>query len=332
MKGRDAENGGLVVELARQFPERQRLLDPFSGRAMIPLEAAHLAIRTFGVDYSPVAAVAGRLLVDYPLRDFSKEPELGYGRSLLLPRLPQDVEHFLSEVKARAYRELEPFYPEVAGKRPWGYLWSMTLPCQECGSRFPLIGSLTLRRPNPARDDAGQSLLLSSEAGVWICEVIDGVSPSQPTRVVAQGKSKYDAAGKVAVCLHCGHVHPKDVHTRLAADGLGEDVLLAVADNDEEVQRRFRHPTPEEKKALKLARHALTSAEPFRNGLPAIPLEQIPPGNTWTIQSTVYGAKTLLTSAILDRTSPFIIWLAQCDQLSQSYGQIGVSAELFGPR
>ena len=100
MKGRDAENGGLVVELARQFPERQRLLDPFSGRAMIPLEAAHLAIRTFGVDYSPVAAVAGRLLVDYPLRDFSKEPELGYGRSLLLPRLPQDVEHFLSEVKA----------------------------------------------------------------------------------------------------------------------------------------------------------------------------------------------------------------------------------------
>ena len=327
MKGRDAENGGLVVELARQFPERQRLLDPFSGRAMIPLEAAHLAIRTFGVDYSPVAAVAGRLLVDYPLRDFSKEPELGYGRSLLLPRLPQDVEHFLSEVKARAYRELEPFYPEVAGKRPWGYLWSMTLPCQECGSRFPLIGSLTLRRPNPARDDAGQSLLLSSEAGVWICEVIDGVSPSQPTRVVAQGKSKYDAAGKVAVCLHCGHVHPKDVHTRLAADGLGEDVLLAVADNDEEVQRRFRHPTPEEKKALKLARHALTSAEPFRNGLPAIPLEQIPPGNTWTIQSTVYGAKTFADLCNPRQNLAFYHLARAIDQLSQSYGQIGVSAE-----
>ena len=35
------------------------------------------------------------------------------------------------------------------GKQPWGYLWAVTLPCQECGRRFPLTGSLMLRHPLP---------------------------------------------------------------------------------------------------------------------------------------------------------------------------------------
>jgi adenine-specific DNA methylase len=327
MSGRDAENALLVEELGRGFPDGQRLLDPFSGRGMIPLESAHLAVQSFGVDYSPVAAVASRLLVDYPLRDFSKEPDLGYGMNPLLSRLPQDVAFYLAEVKAHAYRNLEPFYPEVNGKRPWGYLWAMTLPCQECRHRFPLVGALTLRKPNPSHDDLGQSLHLYSTDGEWHCDVIDGDSPSQPTRIVAQGKSKYDAAGKVAVCLHCGHVHPKDVHTRLAADGFGVDALLAVAENDDRVQRRFRAPTPEEGKALEVAGRALTSLEPFENGLAPIPTERIPPGNTWTIQSTVYGARTYADLCNPRQNLAFHHIARSIDFLCHDYVQRGISTE-----
>lgn len=46
------------------------VLDMFSGRAIIPLEAARAGARAIGIDLSPVATLAGRLLADYPARDW----------------------------------------------------------------------------------------------------------------------------------------------------------------------------------------------------------------------------------------------------------------------
>ena len=45
---------------------------------MIPLEAARLGIQAWGIDYSPVATLAGKLLADYPLRDWDNEPDLPF--------------------------------------------------------------------------------------------------------------------------------------------------------------------------------------------------------------------------------------------------------------
>src|ERR1700694_3161893 len=53
LKGRDAGHDELVAELAKHYPEGASLLDPFSGRAIIPLEAARFQVKTWGVDYSP---------------------------------------------------------------------------------------------------------------------------------------------------------------------------------------------------------------------------------------------------------------------------------------
>ena len=55
--------------MAAAYPGGASLIDPFSGRAMIPLEAARYGTKTWGIDYSPVATLAGSLLADYPLRD-----------------------------------------------------------------------------------------------------------------------------------------------------------------------------------------------------------------------------------------------------------------------
>ena len=68
----------LVAELAEHYPDGASILDPFSGRAMIPLEAARLGVKAYGIDYSPVATLAGKLLADYPLRDWSSEPPLPF--------------------------------------------------------------------------------------------------------------------------------------------------------------------------------------------------------------------------------------------------------------
>ena len=43
---------------------------------------------------------------------------------------------------------MAPYYPRNDhGEFPWGSLWAMTMPCDGCKRRFPLIGSLILRYP-----------------------------------------------------------------------------------------------------------------------------------------------------------------------------------------
>ena len=69
---------------------------------MIPLEAARLGVKAWGIDYSPVATFAGPLLADYPLRDWNDEPALPFGGSTSIgDRLLADVELVLTESAPR---------------------------------------------------------------------------------------------------------------------------------------------------------------------------------------------------------------------------------------
>jgi adenine-specific DNA methylase len=295
MSGRDEAHDELVAELRRIYPNGASMLDPFSGRAMIPLEAARLGVRAWGIDYSPVATLAGTLLADYPLRDWSSEPPLPFGRpsGLVEDRLVADVERVLKEVGRRYDASMEEFYPKVRGKQPWGYLWAVTLPCQECGRRFPVTGSLVLRQPLPVKHDAGQSYRIDVDrtAGTFRAVVHEGPPGGQPTLVTLTKGGKAQR-GKAAVCPFCEHVHPKDVHTRLAAEGLGKDALLVAADLDKDVGKAFRVPTEAETAAAELARLALANESSFTTGLSAVPNESIPPGNNHAVRPSMYGAKT----------------------------------------
>ena len=69
--------GKLADAVSACYPDgRPVVLDVFSGRGIIPLEAARLGAIAVGLDLSPVATLAGRILADYPLRDWSSEPPL----------------------------------------------------------------------------------------------------------------------------------------------------------------------------------------------------------------------------------------------------------------
>lgn len=335
-EGRDAAHDELVSELARHHPNGAMVLDPFSGRAMIPLEAARLGVRAWGIDYSPVAALAGQLLADYPLRDWNGEPalsfdDLGTDGTLLgvTPRLLRDVELVLNVVGTRFRQSMAPFFPLVNGQYPWGYLWAVALPCQECGNRFPLTGSLVLRNVVPKKEDPGQSYRIEADLASGEYEIIvhEGPPTGTPTRVVAQGKSRFDASGKVAVCPFCGHVHPKDVHTRLAAEGAGEDHLLIAADLDSDFGKSFRLPTVEEREAAADANQALAAELPFLTGLSAIPSEPIPPGNTWTVQASVYGAKSYGDMCNVRQTLGFVRLSRIIEQLGVEMIESGVSLD-----
>ncbi|WP_270886255.1 DUF1156 domain-containing protein [Pedococcus sp. 5OH_020] len=294
LTGYEAASREISAELAKHYPDHPAILDPFSGRAMIPLEGARLGARSSGIDYSPFATLGGSLLADVPLRDWSAEPSIPFesGQASLGPRILPDVRAVLDEVGRRFTEAMEPFYPKHQGKQPWGYLWASTLPCQECGNRFPLIGQLLLRQARPKQGDPGQSfrLIVDRQTGTFRAQPHAGPPTGKPTRIQA-GKSKYSSSGRVAVCPFCHHVHPKAVHTRLSAEGARRDALLLAADIDETGTKVFREPTEEEFAAVDAAEKALLDEPPF-DGLPALPDETIPAGNTWTIQSMNYGDRT----------------------------------------
>ncbi len=297
MSARDGAHAEIVMELREVYPDGASLLDPFSGRAMIPLEAARLSVSAHGIDYSPVATLAGQLLADYPLQDWTDEPPLPFGDQSTIgdenSRLLDDVRRILDEIGRRYDARMAEVYPKVNGRQPWGYLWAVTLPCQECGNRFPLTGSLALRHPLPAKHDPGQSYRIEADRARGKFQVIvhEGPPDGQPT-LVATMKGGKAVRGKAAICPFCEHVHPKATHTRLMAEGQGCDALLVAADIDPDVGKSFRQPTDREREAVEKAASLLAVEDDFGPGIPAVPNEGIPAGNNHTVRPSLYGAQS----------------------------------------
>jgi putative DNA methylase len=277
----------VVDELAREYPLGASVLDPFAGRAMIPLEAARYGVKARGIDYSPVATLAGKLLAEYPLRDWSDEPPLpfqGYRSNPLQNRLLQDVEFVVGYAGERITTEMAPYFPKFEGTYPWGYLWAVSVPCQFCSKWFPLIGSLALRKPHGPTGVIGQSFRLDVVDDGLVFEVHPGPPTGLPTLV-----SKSAKRGKLAICPFCTGSHEQDTLRRLMKDGLRRDTLLLAADADPRLGKSFRPPTPDERAAIELAEKELANESPFGT-LPAVPTEPTPPG--LPILPAVYGYKS----------------------------------------
>lgn len=341
MTGRYSEWEAVRREIIQYNGDDASVLDPFSGRGMIPLEAARLGLRSYGVDYSPVAVVASELLTDYPLRDWSSEPQLPFSDrtaklNLVDSRLIRDVENVLSEIGQRFAQSMEEFYPEIEGKKPWGYLWAVTLPCQECGKRFPLTGSYELRRASskkatrtqPKFDDPGQSFYVDAnrDTGTFHAVVHAGPPKRQPTLTNLTGPGGKKVKGKSAICPFCEHIHALPVHQRLAGEGQGEDALLVVADIDPLVGKAFRQPTSEELSAAAAAAETL-SMEPAFGPYPAVPDEVIPLNNGATIRPQLYGARTIGDMMCDRQTLSFVRLARAIDEVASEMLSAGISLD-----
>src|SRR5260370_4560149 len=293
---------------------------------MIPLEAARLGITAYALDYLPVAVMASRLLTDYPCRNWDGESAIPYGDAddALLdarPRLVRDVDEVFSEIGARHRRALAEYYPQVAGRDTWGYLWAITIPCKECSRHFPLVGQLELRKSSMRRNrttggtfhDPGQSYYIDTDTdtGTWSVVVHDGPPRRAPTRQVPPGKSKYDSNGRLAVCPFCSTAHDRQTQMRIFETGLNRDAPVLAADIDLDLGKSYRPLEQEELGAVEAAAATLGKQQRFGPFLPAVPDERIPAGNTWTVQATVYGARTYGDMMNARQTLSFIL-LSRC--------------------
>ncbi|MFG1818265.1 hypothetical protein ACGFIF_31185 [Kribbella sp. NPDC049174] len=340
MTGRDAAWTALRHEIMLSNTAPVRVLDPFSGRGIIPLEAARLGLPAAAIDYSPVAVLATSLLAEHPFIDWTNEPPLPFSSSDKFAgigdRLVEDVDLLLAEIGRRHQASMRELFPANAdGSQPWGYLWAVTLPCQECGRRFPLVGKNLLREPSTRRVkgsktsvvDPGQSFFVRASRTGDTFEIVpeDGPPRHPATLVNARGTDGKKIPGKAAVCVFCSHAHPLNVHRRLTNEGEGKDALLLVADHDPTVGKRFRLPTDDEIAAAQAASEALGSEKNFGTFLPAIPDEVIGPGNNNIIGPSIYGARTF-GDFMCDRQTLFYVRLCRViDEIGLELAAAGIS-------
>ncbi|MFG3556522.1 hypothetical protein ACGGAQ_19275 [Micromonospora sp. NPDC047557] len=325
LTGDEAAMTRLRTRIAEQYgPKPPVVLDMFSGRGIIPLEAARTGASSIGTDLSPVATLAGRLLADYPLRDWSAEPPLpfappgdfgdeddqnipisasrpgkrrGAPKNVQLgleglagePRLLADVRTVLFEVGRRVGAEVAYLYPGNAaqgGKVPWAYLWAVTIPCDSCSRPFPLVGATRLRFPNKRQDDLGQSFYIATDGDQWRIVIHDG----EPRDGSATYAAPAGRRGKSARCPFptCGHTHSLDVVKAMGFAGQYADAMLAVAETDPDTKQKiFRTPRQDE---IDAAAKADPAALPTISGLSACPTEPIP--KTAGVDARQYGFLT----------------------------------------
>ena len=293
--------GKLAGAVGASYPEgRPVVLDVFSGRGILPLEAARLGATAVGLDLSPVATLAGRILADYPLRDWSEEPPLPWTLDTTAeaplfetgsrPRLIADLEVFLGEVGRCVTAAVEPYYPRNPdGSFPWGYLWAVSIPCDGCGRRFPLLGSLILRHPYTRTTDAGQALRLVVDGDDWRAEVADGLPDQAPTYSSTELGDGRKRKGKSARCLFCQHPHSLETVKAKGFSNEYRDEILAAADVIGDTKKVFRTLREVERQAAE--RVDLSSLEAF-GPYSAVPDEVIPAGNVHTVMASGYGYKT----------------------------------------
>jgi adenine-specific DNA methylase len=355
MSGRYAAWNEIRGEILKANPNGANVLDPFSGRGIIPLEAARLGLPASSIDYSPVGVLASHLLTDFPFRDWSQEPIVEFGsvpgrganayaeQTLIEPgagpdRLLTDVEAVFTEVGRRHAESLETFYPSRNGKQPWGYLWAVTLPCQECGRRFPLVGSYDLRKASVKKggkrgadfNDPGQSFYIEADdATDTFRAIVHEGSPRRTPTLANAIKDGKKVRGKSATCpfASCGHVHPIETHQRLAGEGQGEDILLVVADMDDTVGKLFREPATEEFSAAHSASVQLHTEVPFSPLLPAVPNETIPVLSGATIRPSLYGAKTYGDLMCDRQTLSFVVLARVISDLGTELRKQGLSKD-----
>ena len=309
------------------------VLDCFSGRGIIPLEAARLGLRSVGIDLSPVAVLASRLLAEWPLCDWSKEPDvlfqvaddgdedeevteaapqlINVDAPVPEPKLIRDLRRFFAEVDRRVEEAVRDHYPRNAdGSYPWGYLWATTIPCDGCRRRFPLVGSLVLRHPYAHTNDPGQSFRVVADrgAGTWHVVIEDGVPTGRPTMAPAPGKR-----GKSARCPFCDHPHSLDtVKTKGFANQFADAPLLAGDLSSVEVPGARGRTRRVARKVFRTLRteevEAAVKADPSKlarfGDLPPAPTEQIAPGNASTVDATGYGYRTFASLMVRCCSSP----------------------------
>ncbi len=122
--------------LAESFEQKPNVLDMFGGGGTIPFECASLGVNTFALDSNELSVFVQRTILTHSLA-------VPNGRLVQLVRTAG--RRVLDSLAARTAA----FFP-LRGK-VFGYLWSYSIECRNCGCRFLLAKRPWLSKKNGRR-------------------------------------------------------------------------------------------------------------------------------------------------------------------------------------
>lgn len=272
-----------------------RVLDPFSGGAAIPLEAARLGCAAFASDLNPVAHVVEYATLKAPQLLFRNAASLPINsrRKKTLPGDPPEalVKEFFDEcakwVADRAAQKLAPLYPRaLAGKpRAIGFIWSRVMACSNpaCRQDVPLVRSW---------------LLAHRGREVWYIKPNFGESSEDSSFAVENATSAPSFGptidGANLSCPFCNEITAaKDVREYARTVGFRYRMLAAIEQEKPRGRKHYRSVTADE------VRHAVDNAAallrtleempPYPNGTPVVINEPMPPRGTLGFRVNNYG-------------------------------------------
>ena len=300
MTGRDAAHAELVAELAKTYPDGASMLDPFSGRAMIPLEAARLGVTAHGIDYSPVATLAGQLLADYPLRDWAGEPDLPFGTAghawhrrqpsarRRSPRLGRDRQAVrrpdgrgVPDGRRQAAVGIPVgSHPSLPGVRPPLPLDRVARPAAS------LAGQRRPRTELPHRGGPANRRVPSGRPRRSARRASRRSSPA--CRAEGQSGARARSVRSATTCT------PKATHTTACCRRARARTRCSSPPiSTTRSARSSASRPPRSETRSRAGCRSFSPQEPtFAPGIPAVPDERIPVGNSDTVRASVYGART----------------------------------------
>ena len=251
-----------------------KVLDPFSGSGIIPLESLRLGCDTYASDYNPIATLILKTLLEYPSKfKHSKE-------NLVLVKieknsLEKEVKKWglwiLNEVK----EELKKFYPDESGNPNVACIWSRIITCEnpKCGSQIPLM----------------RTFWLSTKKGkeVAIYPIIKGKQIS--FKLVGKGyekipstfnPSKGTVSRSIATCLVCNSsISSKNVRKQFVDLKTTERLIVLIFDRPRQSGKNYRIATEKDFKLFKNAENYLKVKQGkiiSEQGIDPVPDEEFP--------------------------------------------------------
>ena len=183
-----------------------RVLDPFGGGGIIPLECIRLGCEVFSNDYNPVAAIVQKCTIEYP----QKYNEGG--------KLVDDLRSWCRKTESKLKSEFELHFPRKNGAIS-DILWVRMIPCpmSGCGAHIPLLHSFRLTVDGTYALPKWNGLKIS----------FDIVSKPAPETLP---RMKGTVLSKSALCINCGGTINSNMVNKLLVTNPDLDVMVAVAE------------------------------------------------------------------------------------------------------
>lgn len=278
----DSTTDDAILDRARNEIRRStqghppRVLDPFCGRGVIPLEAQRLGLETYASDINPVAVLITRALIEIPptFRDCqpvnpNTHERLAVSSWTGSSGIAADIRYYGAQLRTEMEGEIGDLYPKA--KLPDGseatvvaWIWARTVRCPNpaCGAEMPLVKSFMLssKKSRPA----------------WATPIVDQTSKKVKFRVhTGQGQppeSPKMGRGAKFRCVACDEIALEEYIKQEGVVGRLETRLMAIVAEGKR-GRVYLSPTREHEE---LAQNAVPMWEPDQD-------LALDPRNIWCI-------------------------------------------------